>query len=1404
MEKSSTLSPVKQALLEQRLKGVSHARVSGREIPKRPNRDSAPLSFTQHQMWLIDQITPGNPAYNMPCGYRIKGALDVTALEASFNKVIKRHEVLRTTFIVKDGDPFQLIHPALTIKITFTQLDHLPGAEREDRLQALASEESVKSFDLSRLPLIRVSLFKLGEAEHVLVINLHHIVADGLSIGRLLNELDTFYRSFTEGCDPCPTELAVQYGDFALWQRQSLANEAAYANQIELWRKQLGGGLPVLELPTDMPRPALQSFKGSNIFFKVPTSLAEDLRLLGAREGCTFFMTLLAAFQVLLQRYTGADDMVIGTPVGARIPRELEPLIGNFLNMAALRCDLSGNPTFIELLRRTREKALNALSNNDLPFEAMLKHVTFERDPSRNPIFQTLLQVLPITAPRIGDLDISSFHFDLKFAQFDLSLLLYEDVGGYSGRFEFCTDLFEPQTIRRMCGHYRVLLNAIVCDPDQSISMLPLLTDAERHQLLIKWNRTESPYPKEKCIHQRFEAQAERTPDAIAVVFEDQRLTYGELNQRANQLAHHLQKLGVGPEVLVGICVERSLEIMIGLLGIWKAGGAYIPIDPTYPADRLAFIMADSQISVLLTQQRLANRLHGHITQVLCLDQDLGQFVQESTSNPVSEVTAQNLAYIIYTSGTTGNPKGVMIEHGSLVNYLCWFDESQLAKKIESLPLITRLTFDASLKQLFAPLLRSRQVWILSDDVINESADLLTTLNTRVRVGLNCVPALWSTLLDAIDSKQAITSPHCLSSLFLGGEQLDRSLIDRTFDALPDLEIWNLYGPTEATANAIVGKISRGKPISLGRPVANTKIYILDSHLQPVPVGIPGELHIGGAGLARGYLNCPELTKEKFIPSPFGSSPDERIFKTGDLACYLPNGNIEFLGRIDNQIKIRGFRIEPGEIEAVLNQHPGLRETLVTAREEVPGDKRLVAYIVPNGEPAPTIRELRSFLKQKLPNYMVPSAYVLLHSLPLTLNGKVDRRALPDPGSTEQQEHNEYVAPRDETETVLCKLWGEILKIDRIGVDDDFFAIGGHSLLAAKLFSRLDEHFGRSLPLGVLFSAPTVRSLAEYYRPSVALKKDSVVVALRAGGTLRPVFAVPGVFGNVVGFADLARELGSEQPFYGLQSVGLDGAGAPLDSIEAMAKLYVNEIRSVQPYGPYAIIGACFGATVAYEMARHLLEVGEEVAFLGLLSPTDRDGNGDNDNHASAPRAYRRTIALGCLLTDRLRLYLKDMQGLTNSDRVKYLTKKILSLGASIADKNRFGGAWRELNQIEVYRANLIALDCYQRKPLHGRLKVLEIFQPVLSGTAVEEPVNWREFWKGCTKVHHVGGKDSGDMLTGENARVLGALLTQQLRLALQAPQKQDCIEPENAQGCREEAVSRLRNNLDSRRKFYK
>jgi len=1363
MEASSTLSPVKQALLEQRLKRASHAPVRGREIPKRPDRNDAPLSFAQRQMWMIDRMTPGNPAYNVPVGYRIRGVLNATALEDSFNEIIKRHEVLRTTFVVKDGDPFQLIHPALTIKITFTQLDHLPSKEREDRLQTLASEESVRSFDLSRLPLIRVSLFKLGDAEHVVIINVHHIVADGLSIGLMLDELDTFYWAYTGGEGPRPPDLAVQYADFAQWQRQTLANEAAYANQIEFWRKQLGGRLPVLELPADMPRPALQSFKGSNVFFTIPTSLAEDLRLLSAREGCTFFMTLLAAFQVLLQRYTGADDMVIGTPVGARTPRELEPLIGNFLNMAALRCDLSGNPTFIELLRRTRDTTLNAFSNGDLPFEAMIKHVTFERDPSRNPIFQTLLQVLPTTAPRIGDLDISSFHFDLKFAQFDLSLLLYEDVGGYSGRFEYCTDLFEAQTIRRLCGHYDRLLHAIVRDPGRRISMLPLLTGAERNQLLVEWNATKRDYPESKCLHRLFEAQAERTPDAVAVTFEDKRLAYRELNQRANQLAHYLRRLGVGPDVLVGICMERSLEMIVGLLGVLKAGGAYVPLDPEHPKERLSYMMKESYTLVVLTQRRLLEKLPEHSSKILCLDNDWEVIGHELSDNPINITVMDHLAYVIYTSGSTGVPKGVMIPHGAITNHMLWMQETFPLNETDRVLQKTPISFDASVWECYAALIVGARCVMARPGGHQDGGYLAKLIGEQEITALKVVPSLLRMLLD----EPALSDATSIRRVFCGGEALTIDLQEK-FHARLTAALWNLYGPTETTIDVTFCACKRdasSDAVPIGRPIANTEVYILDSELKPTSIGVAGELYVGGASLARGYLNRPDLTAEKFIRNPFSNDPDARLYRTGDWVRYRSDGNILYLGRIDNQVKIRGFRIELGEVEAVLNQYPGLRETLVTAREEIPGDKRLVAYIVPNREPAPTIRELRSFLKQKLPNYMVPSAYVFLDSLPLTLNGKVDRRALPDPGRTEQQEHNEYVAPRDETESVLCRLWGQILKVDRVGIDDDFFAIGGHSLLAAKLFSRLDEHFGRSLPLGVLFSAPTVRSLAEYYRTSAGLKKDSVLVALRTSGTLRPLFAVPGIFGNVVGFADLARELGSEQPFYGLQSVGLDGAAAPLDSIEAMAKLYVDEIRSVQACGPYAIVGACFGATVAYEMARYLLEAGEEVAFLGLLSPTDRDGNGDNDNHAS--RAYRRTIALGSLLTDRLRLYLKDMQGLTNSERVKYLTKKILSLGASIADKNRFGGAWRELNQIEVYRANLVALDCYQRKPLHGRLRILEIFHPVLPGHEVQEPIEWNKLWKGCTKIHHVRGKDSGDMLSDKNVRAIAALLKERLRATL-------------------------------------
>lgn len=1347
--------------------------LGGREVataihanPPEPTLSNMPYEFplteAQMEIWLATRLgNEASQAFNENILLQFKGMLNLDAMRSAVQRAVNRHDALRTTF-GHDGS-YQRVNPPSAIDIPLIDLSQIDDSNRKTRFDDLVSRELQQPFDLVNGRLVRASILRLEPDEHFLLITAHHLVCDGWSIHVFLSDLSALY-------DPLGTAIdlpkSVPLREYAAWQVKQESSPEGLATE-RYWLDRFNDSLTAVKLPTDRPRPPFRTFNGSCERLTIEKTLHAGMKQLGARHGCTAFTTFLAAFKILLHRLTAQDDIVVGIAIAGQSTIGIHSIVGHCVNTLPLRNRIEPTHNFIEVLKSVNHSFLDAYEHQNYTFGTLVKKLNLSRDPSQTPLISVMFNVdQELQGLNFGGLDFELQPDPNPHVNFELSFNLFEKQGRLILECEYNTDLFDANTIRRWIGHYENLLREIVGDPNQPISALILLSAAERHQLLVEWNVTERDYPKDKCLHQFFEAQAEQTPDVVAVVFQEQRVTYRELNQRANQLAHYLQKQGVGPEVLVGICVERSLEMMVGLLGIWKAGGAFVPLDPTYPRDRLALIVEDSQLSVLLTERKLLDRYSEHRAQILCLDQDGEEFVHKSVANPVSGVTTQNLAYIIYTSGTTGNPKGVMIEHKSLVNYLCWFNESPLTKNLGSLPAITRLTFDASLKQLFAPLLQSRAVWILPDHVIKEPVDFLKTLEARGTVGLNCVPTFWSTLLDAMELTGAIKPMELLSSLFLGGEQLDKSLIDRTFKAFPEVKLWNLYGPTETTANAIVGKISRGGQVSLGHPIANTKIYILDSYLQPVPIGIPGELHIGGAGLARGYLNRLELTNERFIPSPFSSKPDERLFKTGDLARYRPDGNIEFLGRIDNQVKIRGFRIELGEIEAVLNQHPGLRETVVTAREDVPGDKRLVAYILPKRGPAPAIRELRSFLKEKLSDYMVPSAYVVVDSLPLTLNGKVDRRALPDPGRTEQQEYNEYVAPRDQTERVLCRVWSEILNVKRVGIDDDFFTLGGHSLLAAKVFARLDEEFGHSIPLGVLFTAPTVRLLAGRYRVSVESKGSSVIVPIRADGTLSPLFAAPGVFGNVVGFADLARELGSEQPFYGLQSVGLDGVDAPLESVVSMAKLYIRQVRSVQARGPYAIIGACFGATVAYEMARQLLEEGEEVAFLGLLSPTDREGNGDHENYLSIPRAYKRTIALSNFLGQRSRLYLKEMDSLNACDRIKYIKSKVASLGALVADRKKFNGVQRELNQIEVYRANLRALDHYQRGLLKGRLRALEIFEPLHEATSVQEPLDWTVFWNGLTKLHQVPGKDSGDMLSSRNVRSIAALLSARLRAA--------------------------------------
>jgi amino acid adenylation domain-containing protein len=1040
-----------------------------------------PTSFAQQRLWFLDQYEPNRSVYNIPSALRLKGSLDVAALERSLNEIVRRHESLRTTFTTADGEPVQVIAPSLNLTLSVVDLRETAESEREGKV----NEQARWFFDLSRGPLFRASLICLREDDHILILTMHHIVSDGWSMGVLYRELSVLYAAFSQGKPSPLVDLPIQYADFAVWQRDWLQGEVL-ERQLSYWKKQLKGIPAVLNLPTDHPRPAVQSYRGARQFVELSKELTEGLKALSRKEGVTLFMTLLAAFQTLLYRYTGQEDIVVGSPIANRNRFEIERLIGCFVNTLVLRTTFRGGPTFRELLNRVKETALQAYAHQDLPFEKLTEELQPARSLSHSPLFQVMFvfQNARNTALTIDGLEVCPMRIGVETAKFDLILTIHESLDGLTGSLQYNTDLLDDSTITRMIGHWQKLLEGVITDPDQSIVYLPILTEAEKRRLVIEWNDTRTDYPKDKCIHQLFEEQVEKSPDAIAVTFEDQQLTYRELNIRANQLAHYLKKQRVGPDVLVAVCIERSVEMIIGLLGILKAGGAYVPLDPNHPKDRLAFLLEDSGASIILTELKFVERFRREQARLVCLDDERENIRREQVVNLSASVTAGNLAYVLYTSGTTGVPKGTMIEHGSVVNYLSWFDQAEMANRQQVFPFITNLMFDACLKQLFGPFLRAASIRILSDETISQPSLLLDALATCS--GLNCVPTLWNALLDTSNWKDS-PSIDGLSVLLLGGEALNGSLIDRTSSALPDIKIWNLYGPTETTANAIVGKVTPGQPIILGRPIANTQIYLLDSELQPVPVGVAGEICIGGAGLARGYLNRPELTAEKFIPNPFSDERGVRLYKTGDLARYRPDGNIEFLGRIDHQVKIRGFRIEVEEIEAVLGAHPSVRETIVVALEDSSGDastlqrtdKRLVAYVVPDKEPTCTISELREFLKQKLPQYMIPSAFVFLDALPQTPNGKVDRKALPAVDQIRVNLDQRFSPPRTPVEEVLAAIWATLLGHDRIDVFDNFFDLGGHSLLATQLISRLRHALRVELPLRALFERPTVAGLAE-------------------------------------------------------------------------------------------------------------------------------------------------------------------------------------------------------------------------------------------------------------------------------------------------------------------------------------
>lgn len=1069
----------------------------------RDSREFYSLSFGQKAMWFLHQMAPESLAYNIFSTVRLCSDLDVKAWQRVWQKLGSRHPILRTTYTLQDGQPVQVVHPHQQLDIKVTDA----SSWNEQDLQESIFAETDRPFNLEEGPQLRVRLFSQSEQEHVQLIVMHHIAGDMWSFDILLNELRSLYSLELEQSSPTTPETdnsislpSRQYTDYVHGQSEILTNSKG-KQDWEYWKNQLRGELPVLNLPTDRPHPAVQTYGGDSQIVEVDGELLQKLRELAKAEKASLYRTMLAAFQVLLHRYTSQEDILVGTPMAGRWGREeFKEIVGYFVNPVVLRANFKGNQTFKQFLSQVRLTVSQAQEHQDYPFPLLVEQLVRSRELSRSPLYQVSFSwdkqrwcgQSPKPYLKQGQVLLQDeAHFKLvmepyllghqRGASFDISVMVLEAGSQFKICWRYNTDLFDRATIERMAGHFQVLLEGIVANPDCPIAQLPLLTEAERHQLLVEWNNTTAAYPRHKCLHQLFEEQVERTPDAVAVVFGDEQLTYRELNARANQLAHHLQKLGVQPEVRVGIFLERSLEMVVGLFGVLKAGGAYVPLEITFPGERLSYMLSNAQVGIILTQEKLISKLPDHQGQVLCLDRDWQVVADENAENPLSEVSAENLIYVAYTSGSTGKPKGIVIHHRRVVNFLTWAIKAYRVAEGSGAPVHASLSLEGNIL-LFSPLLVGGKIFLLPEE--NEIEALSTCLCSQENFSLVKVTPAHLELLNQLLPNQEIKGQ--IGTLVIGGDALPGASISLWRDhGLKTSKIINQYGPTETIASCCFYEVNEQTPkigvVPIGRAITNTQIYILDPHLQPVPIGVTGELFIGGDALTSSYLNQPELTAQKFIPNPFTNDPKARLYRTGDLARYLRDGNLEFRGRIDGQVKIRSFRVEPGEIEAVLKADPNILQAAVVVREYALGDRRLVAYLVPAENSAFNTSKLRDYLSQKLPDYMVPSAFVLLEALPLTTNGKVNRRALPAPEEQRPELEQTYVAPQSKLEDVLSKIWSELLKIDKVGIHDNFFELGGNSLLIVRAAARVEQELKVKLPVVKLFQYPTLAKLANYF-----------------------------------------------------------------------------------------------------------------------------------------------------------------------------------------------------------------------------------------------------------------------------------------------------------------------------------
>jgi amino acid adenylation domain-containing protein len=1203
------LSPARRALLERQMLGEAVAPSRTDAIRHRTGQGPAPLSFGQRQTWFLSQLAAGSPAYSEAGAVHCPPTADPDALERAFNEVLRRHEAWRTVFRIEGGAPVQVVQPFRSHRLPLTDLTRLPAADGEAEAWRLAASDLQTPLDLARGPLWRAVLVRLGDGGYRLHLTVHHAICDGISMYQVLPaELQALHDAFSRGHPSPLPPLPVQYGDFAAWQVEQVARPEVQA-QRAYWREQLAG-LPEVELPVDRPRPAMPGFRGASLPLAIPSPVVERLRAAGGREGATLFMAVLAAFDLLLHSYGGQEDVAVGTVISSRKRPELEGLLGYFLNPVVVRTDLSGGPTFRELLRRVRAVTLATFAHDDVPFEQVVSDVAPQRDSSRNPLFQVLMTLEPPVRRPAPGWDASQISGGIGSSKFDLHVALEERAEGLRGHLVYDTDLFEPETARRMAGRFLALLEAAAADPDATMPELvatPTGTGApsagERHRLLVDWNRTDVPSPP-VAISRRFEEEAATRPDREAVSCGGERLSYSRLDRRANALARRLRSMGVGREALVGVCLDRSLATAVALLGILKAGAAYLPLDPQQPRTRLALMLRETAASVVITTPaRWPWRSDEPPPGVRQLH--LGE--EEEDAGPDDGPGPSDLAYVLYTSGSTGEPKGVMVEHRSVLRLVCPATYADLGPE-QVLLHLAPLAFDASTFEIWGALLNGGRLVVAPPGHLS-ARELGEVVEREGVTTLWLTAGLFNQVVDA-----GLPGMGGLRQLLTGGEAVSPVHCGRALELLPGVRLVNGYGPTEATTFTCCHPISardvEAGPIPIGRPIGNTRVYILDGGGEPVAQGVIGELHVGGVGVARGYLEKPELTRERFIPDPF--VPGGRLYRTGDLARHRPDGVVEFHGRRDRQVKVRGFRIELGEIESAIAAHPLVAEAVVEVAGQGTVESRLVAYVVARAGAEPAPGELADFLASRLPPQMVPASYVAMRSLPLTANGKVDRVALPIPPPRREPGRDASTGvdgasrgrPPTAVEERLAALWARLLGLEGIGRDESFFALGGNSLLAVRLVAEIEDDFGRPLPLASVFGrGATIAGLAGLLAEpdAPAAGQSRLLTPVRAAGSRPALFVVEPNEGPLVALRHFLPFLDEEQPVMAMLPRTADGLFDRTGSIGALAEELLQAIRHSSPHGPYRLAGYSLGGVLAYHLASRLRAGGDEVDFLALI-----------------------------------------------------------------------------------------------------------------------------------------------------------------------------------------------------------